>query len=211
MEFFGPGVSNLTVGERAVVANMAPEYGATTGYFPVDGQVLDYLAGTGRSAGHIELVEAYLRRAGLWFDPEAEPAFTRVVEIDLSAIRSYAAGPRRPQDLLPHEQIPAVLAAEPRPPHADRSPLPEFPMALASITSCTNTPDPRLLVPPACWPGGPAAWAWLSPAGSKPPWRRDLPQRPATCGVPAWPGTSPPSVSTSWASAVPPASATLAR
>jgi aconitate hydratase len=77
VEFFGPGVSNLTVGERAVVANMAPEYGATTGYFPVDAMVLDYLAGTGRTAEQTRLVEAYARQAGIWFDPDATPAYTR--------------------------------------------------------------------------------------------------------------------------------------
>jgi aconitate hydratase len=146
VEFFGPGVSTLTVGERAVVANMAPEYGATTGYFPVDQQSLDYLARTGRSPGEIELVEAYMRRTGLWFDPAAQPAYTRTIEIDLSALQTYAAGPRRPQDLLPHGQIKATLEREPRPAKAAESLLPEFPVALASITSCTNTSDPRLLV-----------------------------------------------------------------
>ena len=73
VEFFGPGVSTLTVGERAVVANMAPEYGATTGYFPIDANVLDYLAGTGRTAEQTRLVEAYAKQAGLWFDPRGNP------------------------------------------------------------------------------------------------------------------------------------------
>jgi aconitate hydratase len=146
VEFYGPGVSTLTVGERAVVANMAPEYGATTGYFPVDEQVLDYLARTGRAPEQIELVEAYMRRTGLWFDPEAEPSYTRTIEIDLSTLQTYAAGPRRPQDLLPHGQIRAALEREPRPVHDGHTLLPEFPVAIASITSCTNTSDPRLLV-----------------------------------------------------------------
>jgi aconitate hydratase len=185
VEFYGPGVSTLTVGERAVVANMAPEYGATTGYFPVDDQALDYLVRTGRAPEQIELVEAYMRRTGLWFDPEAEPAYTRTVEIDLSSLQTYAAGPRRPQDLLPHGQIKAALEQESTPVHADQSLLPEFPVALASITSCTNTSDPRLLVAAGLlarrarvlgltvpdWvktslaPGSPAAASYLKRAG----------------------------------------------
>ncbi|MHC5560954.1 aconitate hydratase AcnA [Kocuria sp. U4B] len=185
VEFYGPGVSTLTVGERSVVANMAPEYGATTGYFPVDDQVLDYLVRTGRSPEQVELVEAYMRRTGLWFDPAAEPSYTRTVEIDLSTLQTYAAGPRRPQDLLPHAQIKTALEQEPTPVRADQSLLPEFPVAIASITSCTNTSDPRLLVAAGllarrarelgltvpAWvktslaPGSPAAASYLKRAG----------------------------------------------
>ncbi|GHG61054.1 aconitate hydratase [Sinomonas cellulolyticus] len=145
VEFYGPGVSALSVGERAVVANMAPEYGATTGYFPVDARTVEYLRQTGRTEAQVALVEAYMRRAGLWFDPAAEPTYTRTLEIDLSAIETSAAGPRRPQDLLPVSAVPAALAAERRP-STRAGELPEFPVAIAAITSCTNTTDPRLLV-----------------------------------------------------------------
>ncbi|MFE5838240.1 aconitate hydratase AcnA [Arthrobacter sp. NPDC056493] len=146
VEFFGPGVSTLTVGERAVVANMAPEYGATTGYFPIDGHVLDYLAGTGRSAEQTRLVEAYARQAGLWFDPSATPVYTRIVDVDLSAVAMHAAGPRRPQDLLPYRGIRKALEKEAGPAKAGGGVMPDFPVALAAITSCTNTSDPRLLI-----------------------------------------------------------------
>ena len=146
VEFFGPGVSTLTAGERAVVANMAPEYGATTGYFPIDDMTLDYLRGTGRRAEHIRLVEAYARQAGIWFDPQAAPVYTRVVGIDLSAIDMHAAGPRRPQDLLPVGGIREALQQESGPASPGAGPLPDFPVALAAITSCTNTSDPRLLI-----------------------------------------------------------------
>ncbi|WP_138413578.1 aconitate hydratase AcnA [Sinomonas gamaensis] len=146
VEFYGPGVSALSVGERAVVANMAPEYGATTGFFPVDARTVEYLRQTGRTESQVVLVEAYMRRAGLWFDPAAEPVYTRTLEIDLSAIETSAAGPRRPQDLLPVSAIPAALAAERRPSTHAAGGLPEFPVAIAAITSCTNTTDPRLLV-----------------------------------------------------------------
>ena len=110
VEFFGPGVATLSAGSRAVVANMAPEYGATTGYFPPDERTLDYLRQTGRSADALDLARAYLRRNGLWFDPQARPRYTRTITIALDGIASHAAGPRRPQDLLPLAGVPAALA-----------------------------------------------------------------------------------------------------
>src|SRR4030095_10105648 len=98
VEFFGPGVATLSAGERSVVANMAPEYGATTGFFAVDARTLDYLRETGRDTAQVELVEAYARRTGLWFDPAAMPRCTRTIEIDLARIGMHIAGPKRPQD-----------------------------------------------------------------------------------------------------------------
>ena len=80
VEFFGPGVSGLSAGERAVVANMTPEFGASTGYFPIDNATLDYLAQTGRSRQQIALVEAYAKEQQLWFDPQARPRYTDIVE-----------------------------------------------------------------------------------------------------------------------------------
>jgi aconitate hydratase len=93
VEFFGPGVSSLTAGDRSVVANMAPEYGASTGYFPVDDRTLDYLRSTGRDEGAIALVAAYMRNAGLWFEPDAVPRYTRVIEIDLGGGRHACRRP----------------------------------------------------------------------------------------------------------------------
>lgn len=185
VEFFGPGISGLTVGERSVVANMAPEYGATTGYFPVDEQVLEYLAMTGRSAEHIDMVRAYYQAAGLWFDPAHRSDYTDVLELDLSTVGLRAAGPRRPQDLLELAQIPQALAAEAQSVPEGAGPLPRFAIALASITSCTNTTDPKLLLAAGlvarkarahglqvpAWvktslaPGSPAAMSYLRRAG----------------------------------------------
>ncbi|MBN3724538.1 aconitate hydratase AcnA [Burkholderia sp. Ac-20379] len=185
VEFFGPGVSTLSAGERSVVANMAPEYGATTGFFAVDARTLDYLRETRRSEAAVQLVEALARAAGFWFDPAATPRYTRTVEIDLGAIGMHVAGPRRPQDLLDVSAVPKVLAAlafEPSEPHAA---MPRHPVAIAAITSCTNTSDPALLiaaglvarkaralgltVPPwvktSLGPGSPAAAAYLARAG----------------------------------------------
>ncbi len=185
VEFFGPGVANLSAGARSVVANMAPEYGATTGFFPVDAKTLEYLAQTGRDEAHLRFTETYLRQNGLWFDPQAEPRFTRVVDIDLGEIGMHVAGPRRPQDLLSFWQTGEALAETgfvPRAPHSD---MPKHPVAVAAITSCTNTSDPRLLVAAGLlarkarakglsvpyWvktslaPGSPAAASYLSRAG----------------------------------------------
>jgi aconitate hydratase len=142
VEFFGPGIGTLTAGQRAVVANMAPEYGASTGCFPIDGHSLAYLRATGRSAAHVALVEAHARAQGLWHDPASEPRYTTVLEIDLSSLRPSVAGPRRPQDRLDTGAVPAALGeAAPGP-----GPLPAQPVALAAITSCTNTTDLGLLV-----------------------------------------------------------------
>lgn len=143
VEFHGPGTSTLTVGQRAVVANMAPEYGATTGHFPVDEAVLSHLRLVAQGRVDPTLVEAHHRAAGLWFDPEMDPDYTRSVEVDLAAVRRTVAGPRRPQDPLPPVDVPAALAT---PPSGEGDTLPVAPVALASITSCTNTSDPAQLV-----------------------------------------------------------------
>jgi aconitate hydratase len=99
VEYFGPGLSSLTLADRATVANMAPEYGATVGYFPVDDETLRYLRMTGRDERHVGLVERYVKENGLFWTPSSvEPTYTDVVEIDLAAIEPCVAGPKRPQD-----------------------------------------------------------------------------------------------------------------
>jgi aconitate hydratase len=146
VEFFGPGVSTLTAGDRAVVANMAPEYGASTGFFPVDQHTLEYLRATNRSEESVRLVEAFTRAAGLWFDPEGAPRYTRTIEIELSDIGMHIAGPRRPQDLLNYSQTHEVLAKLNFHPASAHASMPKHPVAIAAITSCTNTSDPALLI-----------------------------------------------------------------
>ena len=178
VEFFGPGVATLTAGDRSVVANMAPEYGASCGYFPIDDATLGYLRSTGRGEESIGLVETYAKRTGLWFDPAARPRCTTTIAIDLAAIGMSVAGPQRPQDRMPYPDTGAALRKA-APGQAS------FPVAIAAITSCTNTSDPRLLlaagllarkarqaglsvpegVKTSLAPGSPAATRYLARAG----------------------------------------------
>ncbi|PVX84818.1 aconitate hydratase AcnA [Paraburkholderia unamae] len=185
VEFFGPGVATLSAGERSVVANMAPEYGASTGFFPVDARTLDYLRATHRSEEAGQLVEAFTRATGLWFDPEAAPRYTRTIDIDLASIGMHVAGPRRPQDLLDYQALPATLAKLEFKPKTQHAGMPRHAVAIAAITSCTNTSDPALLIAAGlvarkarekglavpAWiktslaPGSPAAASYLERAG----------------------------------------------
>ncbi|MFE0756988.1 aconitate hydratase AcnA [Inquilinus sp. NPDC058860] len=187
VEFFGPGVATLSAGDRAVVANMTPEFGGNSGYFPIDEQTLRYLRGTGRTEDQVRLVEDYARRQGLWLDPAATPRYTEVIELDLREIEVSLAGPRRPQDRIPAGGTVPALA----PMLSGRSGVQtagepgDGAVAVAAITSCTNTSDPRLVVaagllarkargfglmPPA-WvktslaPGSPTAERYLRRAG----------------------------------------------
>ena len=152
VEFFGPGASALSVGERAVIANMAPEYGATTGFFPIDGRTIEYLRQTGRPSHLLARVEAYAVRQNLWFDPNQTPRYTRTLEIDLDTIRPSLAGPQRPQDRIDTSATESALApimtsrGRRWPAAADAGDLRDGAVAIAAITSCTNTADARLLI-----------------------------------------------------------------
>lgn len=148
VEFYGPGVSNLTAGDRAVVANMTPEFGANSGYFPIDRQSIGYLARTGRSREHCAFVEAYAKRVGIWFDPNATPRYSSTVELDLATVEASLAGPRRPQDRIAIGDTRAAIAGMKRKaiaPLVEGEPN-DGAVAIAAITSCTNTSDPRLLI-----------------------------------------------------------------
>jgi aconitate hydratase len=119
VEFFGPGVAALSVGERGAIANMAPEYGATTGFFPLDARVLDYLRATGRDHGQLPDIEAYARRQGFWHNPDARRATPKSSSSTSGAhpeATTFASGPQ------------------------------DGAVAIAGITSCTNTTDPKMLI-----------------------------------------------------------------
>jgi aconitate hydratase len=153
VEFCGAGVDTLTLPERATVSNMTPEYGANMGFFPVDAETLRYLELTGREQAHLALVEAYCRAQGLWRDSaDPEPAYQRVIDIDLAAVEPCMAGPGRPDARVALAGVPAAFSA------ADRSPpsrvavtgesytLGRGDVVIAAITSCTNTSNPRVMV-----------------------------------------------------------------
>ena len=188
VEFFGPGVSTLSAGSQAVVANMAPEFGASSGFFPIDAETIKYLANTGRTPSSLRLVELYATRQQLWFDPEAQPEYSEVVEINLSDVTMSLAGPRRPQDRLSPSCTASTMRriVGDRDLHAHSIAAPgDGAIAIAAITSCTNTSDPRLIVaaallarnarrrglkPPAwvktsCAPGSPSVERYLQKAG----------------------------------------------
>ncbi|MFE8694970.1 aconitate hydratase AcnA [Cytobacillus sp. FJAT-53684] len=168
VEFYGPGVPALPLADRATIANMAPEYGATCGFFPVDAESLEYMRLTGRSEEQIKVVETYSKENGLFFDPALEPVYTNVVEIDLSEIEANLSGPKRPQDLIPLSAMQKEFNAALTAPqgnqgfgldekeidkevtvnfnNGDTTQMKTGAVAIAAITSCTNTSNPYVLV-----------------------------------------------------------------
>ena len=111
VEFYGPGVANVPLANRATIGNMSPEYGATCAIFPIDDITLDYLRLTGRPERRIRLVEAYAKEQGLWHDPDHEPTFSQAIQLDLSTVEPSIAGPKRPQDRIPLRTAPRAIAA----------------------------------------------------------------------------------------------------
>ena len=155
VEFYGAGLSSLTLPDRATIGNMAPEYGATMGFFPVDAESLAYLRFTARDENQVKLVEAYTKEQGLFrTDATPDPEFSDRLELDLGEVVPTIAGPKRPQDKVPLTQAKAVfeksLTAAPK--HAtvqnngDRFDLHDGSVVIAAITSCTNTSNPSLML-----------------------------------------------------------------
>jgi aconitate hydratase len=152
VEFFGEGAASLSVAERATLSNMAPEYGATVGFFPPDERSVEYLAQTGRPPALVAAFEAYWRAQGLLRIPrDGEVDWSEVIEIDLGAIRAAVAGPRRPQDRVELPALPATfrtLLAKPPPEGWGKAPddRRHGRVAIAAITSCTNTSNPSVML-----------------------------------------------------------------
>jgi aconitate hydratase len=158
VEFFGPGLHDLSIADRATIGNMAPEYGATCGFFPIDEMTLDYLRLSGRDEQTIALVEAYAKIQGLWHDAEKpDPIFTVVVELDISTIRPCLAGPKRPQDRVEISNLESsfdkLLANNNRSNEKTTAfntdadfKLHHGDVVIAAITSCTNTSNPSVLI-----------------------------------------------------------------
>jgi aconitate hydratase len=156
VEFYGAGVSSVPLANRATIGNMSPEFGSTAAMFPIDEVTLDYLRITGRPQEQIDLVEAYSKAQGLWHDPSIEPRFSEYLELDLSTVVPSIAGPKRPQDRIvlsdakaAFEKVLPSYSAEASKPTAVKGQ--EFAMnnghvAIASITSCTNTSNPSVML-----------------------------------------------------------------
>jgi aconitate hydratase len=144
VEFFGEGAAALTVGDRATISNMTPEYGATAALFHIDRQTLDYLTLTGRSAGQVRLVETYAKTAGLWADALKTAAYPRVLTFDLSSVTRTMAGPSNPHRKLPTSDLAARGIAAPWSETPGR--MPDGAVIIAAITSCTNTSNPRNVI-----------------------------------------------------------------
>ena len=152
VEYCGPGVDALALPDRSTISNMTPEFGATMGYFPIDGETLRYLRLTGRAASEVALVEAYAKAQGLWRDAHTPvPDYSRVIDIDLDGVEPSIAGPRRP-----HERLAlAARAAAFRAAHfriragggrRPRITLKDGDVVIAAITSCTNTSNPAVMI-----------------------------------------------------------------
>jgi len=147
VEFFGPSVSNLTLADRATIANMSPEYGATMGFFPVDDVTIDYLRLTGRSESQVQLVETYCKAQGLFHPHQTDtPIYSETIEIDLTSIKRCLAGPKRPQECIDLDDMKKNFAQTFHPRPATDNHLKDGDVVIASITSCTNTSNPYVLM-----------------------------------------------------------------
>nr|NLI51277.1 aconitate hydratase AcnA [Propionibacterium sp.] len=159
VEFYGPGVGEIPLANRATIANMSPEFGSTIGVFPIDGKTIDYLRLTGRPEEQLALVEAYAKAQGMWLDPEHEARYSEKLELDLSSVVPSISGPKRPQDRIvlaeskakfaealpgygadPAKAVPVRLA------DGTEFELKNGAVAVASITSCTNTSNPSVML-----------------------------------------------------------------
>ena len=159
VEFYGEGVSQVPLANRATIGNMSPEYGSTIAVFPIDGKTIDYLRLTGRDEAQIALVEAYARAQGLWHEDDREPAYSEYIELDLGTVAPSIAGPKRPQDRIlltrSRDSFRDVLPAYTKTPElavpvalADGTSfeLRNGAVTVASITSCTNTSNPSVML-----------------------------------------------------------------
>jgi aconitate hydratase len=161
VEFYGDGLSHLTLADRATISNMAPEYGATCGFFPIDEETIHYLEFSGRDAERIALVEAYAKAQGLWrYSDMADPEFTDTLELDLATVEPSLAGPKRPQDRVLLSNLAEQFKTSDFPTFSGKDysekrsvpvegtdyPLTDGDVVIAAITSCTNTSNPSVMI-----------------------------------------------------------------
>ncbi len=151
VEFYGDGLDHLSLADRATLANMAPEYGATCGFFPIDDETLRYLEFTGRDPQRVKLVEAYAKEQGFWRDPDHEPSYTATLSLDMGTVEPCISGPKRPQDRIVLTDAPqafSTLVPEKTAVPVDGADyeLENGDVVIAAITSCTNTSNPSVML-----------------------------------------------------------------
>ncbi len=147
VEFFGEGLSSLSLADRATIANMAPEYGATCGFFPTDQETINYLKLTGKDDHHLEIVEKYSKAQSMWVDNNYDPTFTKRILLDLSSIEPSLAGPKRPQDKILLKNVPNEFKKiDDKSNQYNKNKISTGDIVIAAITSCTNTSNPSVMI-----------------------------------------------------------------
>ncbi len=157
VEFYGPGVATLTLADRATIANMAPEYGATCGFFGIDDKTIEYMRLTGRSEENLALVEAYAKEQSMWFDPAHEPVFSNTLELDVASVVPSLSGPKRPQDRVILPEVDELFNGDLKSIYKKDAPvrtavdgkdhdIGDGDVVIAAITSCTNTSNPDVMI-----------------------------------------------------------------
>ena len=149
VEFFGEGLKNLSLADRATISNMAPEYGATCGFFPTDKETINYLRLTGKNNQHLSIVEEYAKKQTLWYEENINQNFDEILKFDLSEVRASVAGPKRPQDKILLEDVPnsfAKISSKNSNILRKNNELKSGDIVIAAITSCTNTSNPSVMI-----------------------------------------------------------------
>ncbi len=146
VEFYGKGIKNLSLADRATISNMAPEYGATCGFFPTDEETINYLKLTGKESDHLNIVEKYSKQQTLWADENYSPDFSDKILLDLDTIEPSLAGPKRPQDKILLKEVPKEFSKIDNKKSINNSKLNSGDIVIAAITSCTNTSNPNVMI-----------------------------------------------------------------
>mgnify|MGYP001336879451 FL=1 len=146
VEFFGNGLKNLSLADRATISNMAPEYGATCGFFPTDEETINYLKLTGKDIEHLSIVEEYSKKQTLWADENYNPVYSDKMLLDLDTVEPTLAGPKRPQDKILLKEVPAKFTKIDKNQSINENKLNTGDIVIAAITSCTNTSNPNVMI-----------------------------------------------------------------
>ncbi len=146
VEFYGPGLKSLSLADRATISNMAPEYGATCGFFPTDEETINYLKLTGKDNDHLDIVEEYSKKQTLWADENYSPEYSDKILLHLDSIEPSLAGPKRPQDKILLKEVPSQFSKIFKNQNINKNKLNTGDIVIAAITSCTNTSNPNVMI-----------------------------------------------------------------